>query len=285
MATRFELALAGDDEASLRSVGEEALHEIAQCEQRLSFFSPGSLVTHVNANAHDRSVGVDADTFSLLETCAEVYRASGGAFDITVGPMMRALFHHRGAHPDGAPVGMDGVLLDPDHQTVRFARKGMALDLGAVGKGHALDLAAAVLREHGVDNALLHGGTSTVVGIGREAFSVRVGPRQGALHANLRDAALSVSAQHGRQVERGGETVGHVLDPRGDTGRNERALAAVLAPTATLADAWSTATLVSGETPPAGMAALIETNASKQSRLGAHSSSSFTSSPPTQLSA
>ena len=284
MATRFELAMAGGDEPTLRAIGEEALEEITECERRLSFFSRGSLLHKLNEQAHACPVEVDADTFALLELCAAVHEQSAGAFDVTIGPAMRALFHAPTAEVPAA-LGMDQVQLNRGQRSVRFADQGVAVDLGAVAKGHALDLAADVLREHGVERALLHGGTSTVVAIGAEPFSVGIGPDDGAPRALLQDAAMSVSAHHGRQVTRGDVTLGHVLDPRvgGDLGA--RTLAAVIAPTAAMADAWSTALLVSGGQPPDGAASLVLSATAPADQQGAHPTSSFTLTPSAQRSA
>jgi thiamine biosynthesis lipoprotein len=143
------------------------------------------------------------------------------------------------------------VLLDRAHRTVRF-RRSLTLDFGAIGKGQALDDAAALLREHGVTCALLHGGTSSVVAIGAppglRGWRVALGG-DGAV-AVLRDRALSVSAPHGRTVDRGGIEIGHVLDPRTGRAAASVALVAVAGGSARSADAWSTALLVEGTRPP-----------------------------------
>lgn len=248
MATRFELALFGDEPRRLRAIGEASLREIEDCEAAISPFRPGSAIARINREAYARPVRVDGPTFRLLERCARLTAASGGAFDVTVGPLLRAL-GFRGAPPADpevlaaarSAVGMQHVQLDRDTSTVRFLRAGMAIDVGAVGKGFALDLAADVLREHGVA-ALLHGGTSTVIAVGAPpglaGFRVGIGPWPDPPVATLRDLALSVSAAHGRTVA--GRS--HVIDPRtGEPAAAHVAAAAVLARSATDADAWSTA--------------------------------------------
>ena len=144
-----------------------------------------------------------------------------------------------------------GVVLDEVAPTVRFTRAGLALDLGGIAKGHGLDLAAASLRENGVERALLHGGTSTVVAIGappdQAAWRVQVGPDQQAPVAELVDCCLSVSAPAGRVARRGDREVHHVLDPRTGSSAVPARLAAVIAPSARVADAWSTALLIEPE--------------------------------------
>jgi thiamine biosynthesis lipoprotein len=264
MATRFELVLDGEDEPALRAVGEEALEAIEEAGRRLSCFDPGSLLSHVNRRAADRAVPVDADLLELLAESRRVSRDSEGAFDVTVAPLMaRWGFRGEGSEPaaadPGVAVAMDDVVLDEVAGTVRFRRHGVALDLGGIGKGHGLDAAAATLREHGVDRALLHGGTSSVVAIGAPpggpGWPVAIAGADTTVR--LRDAALSVSAPGGRVTRDGdGRAVGHVMDPRRGAPARGVALAAVVAPTARLADAWSTALVVLGRFPPGLPAAL-----------------------------
>ncbi|MBM4062870.1 MAG: hypothetical protein FJ265_17515, partial [Planctomycetes bacterium] len=177
----------------------------------------------------------------------------------------------RGAPPQGPRgraaarelVGMQHVELDAAAQTVRLPRPGMALDLGAIGKGHALDLAAQALREHGVRRALLHAGTSSVLALGAPpglpGFRIGVGPWQPGPVATLREAALSVSRPHGQQQPQpDGTSAAHVVDPRTCAPvAGGPALAAVIAASARTSDALSTALLVDPTLPPpAGGAAL-----------------------------
>ncbi|MDP6408602.1 MAG: FAD:protein FMN transferase [Planctomycetota bacterium] len=251
MATRFELVLDGEDEGRLRAVGELALETIAECERTISPFLSASLIARVNARAGKGWVEVDADTFTLLETAQAVRRESLGAFDVTVAPVMEALGFRERATADLAAargaVGGDALLLDRERSAVRFAREDLSLDVGGVGKGHALELAREVLCEHGIERALLHGGTSTVVALGAppaaEAWSVALGPEPDAPLAHLRDAALSVSASHGRTVPATDGTAGrgHIVDPH--TGRPLAGgiAAAVIDTDARRADARSTA--------------------------------------------
>ena len=272
MGTRFELVLVDGDrpERELRAAGEAALETIAECDRRLSLFRRDSLICHVNRTAASAPVRLDRDTFDLLTTCLEVQRASNGAFDVGVAPQMAALgFHERCAEgEDPFAPGGDAVELDEREQSVRFRVRGMALDFGAAGKGFALDQAALVLQEAGVRNALLHGGTSSVLGVGappgRAAWGVALAGA-GAPVGKLRDRALSVSAQHGRTViDTAGKAHGHVLDPRSGASAACDGAAAVVAVSALVAECWSTALLVlagRGETPnlPAGVAAALGT--------------------------
>ena len=250
MATRFELVLGGGDPVRVRAAGEEALEEILETDRRLSLFRRDSVLSRINREAVSRPVPVDGDTFELLEDCALLHRATGGAFDPTVAPRMKALGLHgeeSSARAGGVEaVGWDGVVLDPAQRTVFFTRTGMALDLGAVGKGHALDRAAEILAEQGVVRALLHGGTSSVMALGtppgKPGWTVSLTPGTGAPQVTLANRALSLSAGYGREVA----GASHVLDPRTGQPAQGLAAAAVVHRSALSADAWSTALLVVG---------------------------------------
>jgi FAD:protein FMN transferase len=258
MATRFELVLHGDSRPALRAAGEEALAEIVRLDRLLSAYRDDSDIGRLNRLGTHAPVRVTAETCRVLRDCLTLSRTCDGAFDVTVGPLVRAWRSAgaRGERPAAdtlaearACVGADHVRVDEQALTVAFAHPGMAVDLGAAGKGYAVDQAVAALREAGVSSALLHGGTSSIHAIGAppgaDAWPIR---RQGASDiVLLRDAALSVSAGHGRAFEANGALLyGHVLDPRtGEPVPHTRA-AGVTGPSSFLCDALSTVALVRG---------------------------------------
>jgi len=287
MGTRFELALAGERESHVRAVGEAALDEIRYLHEKFSYFSGASIVSHINRNAADRAVDLDRETFDVLSLCCDVWDESGGAFDITIAPLMHA-YGFRGlsrrtsaenteteggrapaefmkrANPAEPPsrssrcdfdapaaktFGTEHLQLVRESRTIRYSQSGMAIDLGAVAKGYALDRAAAICREHGITCGLLHGGTSTVIALGappdeERGWGIRIHDDAEPLIVYLRDEALSVSAPRGRTVKSDGTTRGHIIDPRSGMPAAGITTAAVIGPDATLADAWSTALLV-----------------------------------------
>jgi FAD:protein FMN transferase len=177
MNTRFEFVLRGEREEALRGAGEEALDEITRLESQLSLYRRDSELNQINARAARESVRVSPPLFRLLVRAREIWAATDGAFDLTIAPLMRAwkFVRDTGALPDTAEleaaracVGMQQVKLDAANFTVRFAHPGVVLDPGAIGKGWALERAGVLLRDAGVTDALLHGGTSTVLALGTD---------------------------------------------------------------------------------------------------------------------
>jgi FAD:protein FMN transferase len=276
MATRFEIVLHGKDPIALRAAAEEALTEVERLDAQLSLYQPASEISFINMRAAHEPVRVEPRLYALLTRAKRLQQETGGAFDITIAPLMRCwgFMAGGGALPDAteiakarAKVGMQWVELNDKEFTVRFLREGVMLDLGAIGKGHALEMAAEILREDGVTSALLHGGTSTVYAIGappgEEGWKIAIEQPDSEIGADerssaagvanpvlaialLRDEAMSVSAVHGKSFTAEGRTYGHVIDPRSGQPTQGAALAAVVLPSATETDALSTALLTVG---------------------------------------
>src|SRR5688572_24268679 len=137
MATRFEIVLHGDGAPALRAAGEEALDEIARLENQLSLYRPGSEISQLNARAAHESVQVTPEVFALLQHAQKLSAETGGAFDITIAPLVRCwgFMGANGRMPSSEEVaaareqvGMEKVLLNAGNRTVRFAREGVMLD-------------------------------------------------------------------------------------------------------------------------------------------------------------
>lgn len=291
MATRFELVLQGHDPVSLRAAGEEAIREIERLEAQLSIYRPDSELSRINARAAQETVRVEPRLFSLLQHARKISEQTQGAFDITIAPLMRCwgLMQKEGRIPSPeelaearANIGWQHLELDAENFTVRFARPGLMLDLGSIGKGYALEQAAEILREDGVTSALLHGGTSTIYALGKPfnapTWSIALAnPQQEGARwissaspdtrdrfapiatVDLCDEALSVSAVWGKAFAVDGRVYGHVIDPRLGEPVTGALMSACVLPSATESDALSTALLVGGEKDWAKFAALRST--------------------------
>ena len=264
MATRFELVLSGEDGRALRAAGEEALQEIERIEGQLSFYRADSEIATINRLAGRQPVRVSPPTFSLLEECRQYTEATDGAFDVTIGPLMRAwhFVGEKGALPAPedlagarALTGISHLIFDRESWTVAFDRPGVAVDLGGFGKGYAVGRAIGILREHGVRHALLHGGTSSVAVIGAspvgDGWLIELeAPWRDASGGNFRvglvDQALSVSAVHGKSFRIGDREYGHIFDPATGEPVTGMLAAAAIGPSAAVCEVLSTALMVRG---------------------------------------
>lgn len=209
-----------------------AFTEIERWDHILSLYREESELSVLNAAAGTGPVRVSSDLYAAVATALRLARESGGAFDPTILPILR-----RG--PEALPlVGWRKVRLDANARTIELPAVGMGLDFGGIGKGWALDRATEVLRARGVDRALINfGGQILALGApeGAQGWPMRVPGRPEPLI--VRDASVAVSADS--------ERPGHIFSPF--NGRPvRRGSSIVLAPSATEADAWSTALFVLG---------------------------------------
>jgi thiamine biosynthesis lipoprotein len=264
MATRFEVALWGNDESYLRSAGMEALHEIERIEQRLSIYRNDSDLYETNAVGANHPVCVTPFVFHLLERAKSYWLLTDGAFDPAVGPLLKVWGFLDGSRkiPSKEEIeaacelcGMGMVELDEENHTVHLLREGVILDPGAIGKGYAIDYAAEILRDNNIPGALIHGGTSSIYALGTMPDGA---PWKVALqnplvegstlgYVDIIDQSLSVSAPHGKLFHQDGRCFGHVLDPKTGWPAEGSLMAAVIGPTAEEGDAFSTALLIRGQ--------------------------------------
>jgi thiamine biosynthesis lipoprotein len=263
MGCTATVRICGPDAAALPIIVGEALDEIDRVDRLMSHYRRDSPLSRLNREAANGPVAVDPELFAFLAECLRWSRESEGAFDVTVGPLMKAwgFFRDDGWMPgeDELARALDGVgyryvVLDPQAGTVRFDRPGVELDLGGIGKGYAVDRVVELLRRRGVASALVNLGGSSVYGLGappgRQSWEIKIqDPARAAkiaLTVSLRDRALSVSGGYERVFEKEGVTYSHVMDPR--TGRPvQGALSvAVLSDSATTGDALDNVLFVEG---------------------------------------
>ena len=259
MACRVEVVLPGELSEQL-PLARAALDEADRLEEIMTIFRETSELTRINRRAHEEPVEADAELFSLLVRSAEINAATEGAFDITSTPLSECwgFLRRQGRLPTEeavaaarARVGMPLVELDPLNRTVRFRREGVALNLGAIGKGFALDRMGHFLRTNGVDHALISAGSSSILALGGtpdpweiDLRSVTTGERLAKLR--VLNAAVGTSGTGEQFFEADGVRYGHVIDPRTGEPASGVLSASVIASSAALADALSTAFLIGG---------------------------------------
>jgi thiamine biosynthesis lipoprotein len=263
MACVYAIVAYGDDALALPRILEEALDEVDRIDRLMSHYKPESPLSRLNRDAARGAVAIDPELFDFIALALRHGRDSGGAFDITVGPLMKAwgFFRGEGRVPDDRElaairrrVGYHHVVLDPDARTVRFDAEGVELDLGGIAKGYAVDRVIGLLKRRGVAAALVSAGGSTVYGLGSppgfESWDVKVqdpvDPAKIAFAAHLRDQALSVAGQSEKSFEADGVLYSHIMDPQ--TGKPVQGVlsVAVVAKTGTDGDALDDALFVMG---------------------------------------
>jgi thiamine biosynthesis lipoprotein len=258
MGTILEITVNGVDARAAPTLLEELFALGARLDTQMTVFDSESQISRLNRAAGAGPQPVDPAVAELLGRSVQYSRLTRGTFDVTVGPLVQLWIDSAvaGAPPSPAElartrarVGADAIRVHPDGR-VELTREGVAVDLGGIAKGFALDRMLPVLRERQVESALLVFGQSSTLAVGAppdaEGWRLLVrGPEADALGVvTLKDRALSISSSFGHWIEMGGRRYGHVIDPR--TGRPLTRLlqALVVAPDATLAEALSKALLI-----------------------------------------
>jgi FAD:protein FMN transferase len=261
MGTTFRLVFYAPDRAGAQRAARAAFERIEALDAALSDYDPGSELSRLSGSSRGLSssgrVPASPDLVRVLGFAAEVSAATGGAFDVTVGPYVR--LWRRAARQGELPsaerlaqarrsVGYRNVVVGPDWVELRAGD--MGLDLGGIAKGYALDEALVVLARHGVTRALVDGGGDLAAGQPppgqagwRVALAVGAEDDQGS-HLWLANGACATSGDAFRFVELGGKRYSHLVDPRSGMGLTHRRAATVLAPSGMEADAWASALCV-----------------------------------------
>ncbi|QDU57891.1 FAD:protein FMN transferase [Aeoliella mucimassa] len=266
MACEFEIRLNADRRGDDRQTGAamEALDLVEELEDQMTVYREVGEMVELNQQASHDWVEVEPRLFAMFELADTLYQQTGGAFDITGGPLSRAWGFdvRRGRIPTEeqltaarSVVGWQYVELDRDRHRVRFNKPGVELNVNSIGKGYAVDRAAEVLAEQGVENFLFHGGRSTLLARGQrtgcEGWTARVRhplrPQQVVAEFTLLNQALSTSGAATQSFVIGGQRYGHLIDPRTGQPADTMHSVTVVADNGALADALSTAFFVMGE--------------------------------------
>jgi len=269
MAVPVRMVLYAPDEAAATTAARAAFARIHELNAVLSDYDPQSELGRVEqAAAGGEPVPVGDDLFRVLARSQELARRSEGAFDVTVGAVVRVW--RRARQRGGLPldrrldparelVGYRLLRLDPDAKTVTFAKPGMRLDFGGIAKGYAVDEALRVLREQGIARALVDAGGDMALGDpppDAPGWRIGIAPIEAAGPPTrilvLKNTAVATSGDLWQYVEIRGRRYSHIIDPRTGQALSERSSVTVVAPDGMTADALASALSVLG--PEKGLA-------------------------------
>jgi len=238
MGTAISVELWSEDRRAGVAAIDAVMDEMHRIDRAMSPHKPDSELSRINRDAATAAVPLSAEMARLLERAQHFAVLSGGAFDISYAAVGQLYDYRQHVRPSAAAlaqarqcVGYRGLLLDTAACTLRFARPGMRIDLGGFAKGHAVDNAAAILRERGIVHAIVSaGGDSRVVGDRRGrpwTIGIRDPRRPGEMAAllPLEDVSISTSGDYERYFEADGERFHHLIDPA--TGRSPRGVHSV----------------------------------------------------------
>ena len=261
MAVDAEITLFCTDEQTAKDTAKAAFDRMNALNETMSDYIVESELMRLCRAKHDTPVPVSADLFDVLKRSQQISKASGGAFDVTVGPLSQIWREARRTHSlpsqslltsARARVGWNFLELNATDQTVSLRREHMQLDLGAIGKGFAVDEAMKILRDRGLDQCLVRLAGDIAVGSpppGEDGWVVAI--TQG-LDADVRPTvtlchqAISTSGDLEQHIDIDGTRYSHIIDPRTGLALTARRAVTVISPGATTSDALATAICVLG---------------------------------------
>ncbi len=263
MGVPVRVVLYAPDNAAATTAAEAAFARIAELNSILSDYDPESELRRLgNATSEGKSVPVSKDLWRVLVRSQDVSTRSDGAFDVTVGPVVRLWRRARRRGQLPAPdrlaaarklVGYQLLQLDQENRSVKLGKPDMWLDLGGIAKGYAVDEALAVLRKHGISRALVDAGGDMVLGApppGKQGWRIGIAPLEPdgppSQILSLANVAVATSGDTWQFVVIDGRRYSHIVDPKTGVGLTDHSSVTVVAPDGITADSLASAVSVLG---------------------------------------
>lgn len=263
LGTIVEITLYAPEETVANEAAKAAYVRLVELDRIFSDYKSDSEIMRLCVDAGSRGpVKVSPELFQLLTLSLRIAEQSDGAFDVTVGPLIKLWRRARKEKklPTSeeiaiakASVGWQFVALDATNQTVELKRAGMQLDFGGVAKGYIAQEMSRRLREHGINRTLIAVAGDIVAGdappqakgwkVGVAPLSAQSPPSRLLL---LKNCAISTSGDAFQFVEIGGVRYSHVVDPQTGLGLTKRSSVTVVASDGGLADALDTTVCIQG---------------------------------------
>ncbi len=249
MGTRIAVELWANDPLLAQRGIDAVMADMHRTDRLMSTYKAESQVSQVNAHAFDRPVQVDADIIDVVEKSLEYSRLSDGIFDITYASVGYLYDYRAQLHPTDEQIaaGLQAIdyrqlQVDREARTIRFLRPGMRIDLGGFAKGWAVDRGVEMLRELGIEHAMVNaGGDTRLLGDRRGKpwiVGIRDPRRDGAVVTRipLADEAISTSGDYERYFEQDGVRHHHILVPGTGKSPSDVRSVTVIGPNATRTD-------------------------------------------------
>ena len=254
LGAKAEMTLVHPDEAKAKRLIRLAVDEVERLENVFSLYRENSEISRLNRDG--RLAAPSPDLMTLLSTARQISERTDGVFDVTVQPLWRlyaAHFGQPGADPDGPAAAaiesarrlVDHRAIDVDVAEIRFARPGMAITLNGIAQGYITDRVTDLLRAHGIERTLIDLGEIRALGRRPDGqpWKIAIDGAGQQPPIDLVDRAIATSSPAGTAFDHGG-SFHHLLDPA--TGRPFAGVqsSSVIARSATVADALSTASAI-----------------------------------------
>ena len=266
MGTVFEIKVNGNNTAGHVKVALSKVREIANL---INYYDEKSEISAVNNMAGISAVAVSHDTFDIIDKSLRVCRQTGGAFDITIGPLVDIWNFNSKTHTE-IPAGNElvyaqhlvnygNVVVNGQNETIKLLYPGMKIDLGAAGKGYAISKARSILVERGVKSAIISAGSSIAVIGENKGKPWKIGikdPRHpdetvGVISLSG-GQAISTSGDYEKYFELNSKRYHHILNPNTGMPADECRSVTIISDDAAQADMLSAAVFVMG--PERGLA-------------------------------
>ena len=275
MGTLFRVTLFAANKETAETAAAAARARVAALNATLSDYLPESEINRLSSTSgQGKAVHVSDDLWNVLEASQRIARKTEGAFDVTVGPLVKTWKHARRLERMPAPeliarmrlrVGYKNMLLDALRHNVELLVPEMHLDVGGMAKGYAVDEALKVLKKQGVTRALVAAGGDIAASDappGESGWRIMITPLDAegappARYVMLRHSAVSTSGDTHQRVEIDGVRYSHIVDPRTGVGITDHSLVSVLAPDCMTTDLLETTVTVLG--PELGLKLIEET--------------------------
>ena len=263
MGGTFSIIAYGPDATLLRSATEAAGEEARRLDEAMSNYLPSSEWSEINREGSNKPVRVSQEMFDLIAACVDYSRASEGAFDITVGPLMKVWGFYKGSGhlPHRAEVrtalahiGYRNIELNARDHSIRFLKNGMNIDPGGIGKGYAVDRLIAILRDYGVKSALVSAARSSIYALGtppgEPGWRAQIrDPKDGskiAAEVLLKDESMSTSGNYEKFFMAEGKLYSHIMDPRTGFPAQGMIQVSVITPRCIDSEAWTKPVYIQG---------------------------------------